>query len=216
MEEIEDQVFGATMKVGAKKLLVVVHRGTDFGTEDMNVALSDWSKNSTILTGHRFKQAMSGRLEATEALIKEEKPDLVDVTGHSLGGASAAFALSQSELLRSKLRFAALFNEGNVAPILDNKIAQGTNTALHVSANVKRFLDGRVVHYRHQDDLVSAGLMYEVPFGKVANLDGNTAEAMRWAFLEDVGREAGKSLADAELKKRSAQKKADDVLPMLM
>ena len=67
------------------------------------------------------------------------------------------------------------------------KVAHTFNTASHpvaisatkVGRKVKKDLDDKVIHHRHKDDVVSAGLKSVVPFGKVKEYGGKESVTKR-------------------------------------
>ena len=106
-----------------------------------------------------FSAQAKKRKNKSEKIVRELKPETLTMSGHSLGGFTLNHTLSKSKLVRDNLDMAHTFNAGST-PISDNDLT-------NISSQGKKQLKNRVIHHRTKDDIVSKGLKFSVPFGKL-------------------------------------------------
>ena len=141
------------------KHLVISHRGTNVGgKKGMKDVANDLSLSMGLKAGH--KKRFNQRKRTTEKAIRDlgGVGGQVHITGHSLGGGTANYAVAQSKLIRDNLTSLNTFNTA----------AHPTfNGDLKISTAERRKLRGKVVHHRKENDAVSMGLKTYIPLGGV-------------------------------------------------
>tara|TARA_A100001015_G_C15043012_1_gene741196 strand:+ start:3429 stop:4475 length:1047 start_codon:yes stop_codon:yes gene_type:complete len=156
-----------------KKHVIIVHRGTQF---EGGRILHDLSSYKSVIFNSFSDKLGDTRLRLTENIIKKLKPDIIDITGHSLGGWTAIYAISNSELLRKYLRFSVLFNPGYV-PSEINKVEK---SSMKITNKELKKLDQKVLYYINTLDPVSKGIIKGiVPFGKLKVVNKSSLKEIR-------------------------------------
>ncbi len=156
-----------------KKHAIIVHRGTQF---DGGRILHDLSSYKSVIFNSFRDKLGDQRLRLTEDILRKLKPDIVDITGHSLGGWTAIYAISNSEMLRKYLRFAVLFNPGYV-PSEINKVEK---SSMKMTNKEITDLDKKVLYYINTLDPVSKGVIKGiVPFGKLKIINSSSLKEIR-------------------------------------
>jgi hypothetical protein len=128
------------------------------GKKGMKDVANDLSLSMGLKAGH--KKRFNQRKRTTEKAIRDlgGVGGQVHITGHSLGGGTANYAVAQSKLIRDNLTSLNTFNTA-AHPVF--------NSDLKISTADKLKLKGRVVHHRKENDAVSFGLKTYVPLGGV-------------------------------------------------
>lgn len=138
----------STFQHNEKKHVIISHRGTDLANQksarkdvraDLNIALGN--KEADKLHNKRAKQT-----EEIIKKLKKEKPDSdIYLSGHSLGGSTAAHALATNDVIRKNVKELHTFNAGSSA--LQSKPV--------VSAQTKGELESKSTHHRVKGDEIS-------------------------------------------------------------
>jgi len=138
-----------------KKEVIIAHRGTDISgfktapdlKSDFLIAMGQEEQ------GKEFKK----RTTKTKNLMKEVPDDYkVWLVGHSLGGTSVNEALKGSKYTADRVDGAATFNAG--FSVFSKK---------GVGVDTENKLNDKVIHYRTSDDVVSASVRINKPFGTI-------------------------------------------------
>lgn len=141
------------LKNDDKKIIIIAHRGTDITGFKTSL---DIGSDYLIAVGQeeqgvQFKK----RTSRTRTLFKEIPTDYtVYLTGHSYGGSSINETIKSSSKIADRVDGVATFNAG-FSPFSN----QG------VGATTQNKLQDKVIHYRIDDDVVSASARINKPFG---------------------------------------------------
>jgi len=138
----------STFKHKEKPHYIIAHKGTDLANPnsarkdvraDLNIALGN--KDADRLHNRRAKQ--------TEAIIKKLKKDTpnndIYLVGHSLGGSTAAHAMSTNKYVRDNVKELHTFNSGSSA----------LQKPPSVTSDVKDELMQKSTHHRVRGDAIS-------------------------------------------------------------
>lgn len=136
------------------KQVHIAHRGTD-----TSGVTSKSDIKADILLGIGFESESNKfkkRVKKTENIISSVPDEYkIYASGHSLGGKTLGHTMEKSKLARARIESVNLYNAG-ASPF-----------ASQVGKGKKKILDKKVTHYRTENDLVSASLLINNPYGKV-------------------------------------------------
>ena len=132
----------------------IAHKGTQVGA---STGLSDLIADAYFAEGRNTAHVKS-RLTATERIIDRIDPAAtVTMSGHSLGGHTASYALANSDKVMARVDALDTFDAAS-NPIF--------GAGLSVSDKRRAALDAKVTHHRMNADVVSKGQRWSVPFGQ--------------------------------------------------
>lgn len=147
----------------------IAHRGTDTSGKRSKQDITADLAFGVGLAQHN--EHFNKRKNRTQKIVKQYRDgNEISLSGHSYGGGSAQFSLANSKAVRNSVKVAHTFNTAS-HPI--------AISATKVGRKVKKDLDDKVIHHRHKDDVVSAGLKSVVPFGKVKEYGGKESITKR-------------------------------------
>lgn len=176
---------GRQMSVFAKQLptggvhLHIAHKGTQpsslAGARDL---LSD----VRIAMGSAMGDSQfNERLRTSEKAVKSYNPQVLTMSGHSLGGATMNDSIVRSKLLRKRVDQADSFDAG-ASPFFSN------TAAMFLGKKDKQKLADTMTHHRMRHDLVSKGLLYAKPPGDVVTYKLAAKDGEEW---QDVNQQLG-------------------------
>ena len=126
------------------------------------------------------------RVQRTETILKAVPSEYtVTASGHSLGGKTMGYTMERSKLARGRIDKVDLYNAG--ASPFQQKIGSGK----------KKVLDKKVTQHRTSNDLVSASLLVNNPYGTVKTYDTKTSSAMKKSMFIPKGLKQIFNTADA-------------------
>lgn len=138
------------------KHIVIAHRGTAPGSKGGRQDIGTDIAIGLGIAGDRKR--MRDRQAHTERIIKQVKPTTLHLTGHSLGGSTVNNTIANSKIVKRRLTSAHTYNAG-AHPVFANNNS--------VNRRQMKRLQDKIIHHRVENDSVSAGLKYNVPFGRV-------------------------------------------------
>ena len=138
------------------------HKGTQF--EPKGTVMKDVFADVSLAVGTESALAQH-RQDHTKQVLKKidarsegGEPPTISASGHSLGGYTLAYAMSNSKYVRNRIDYADVYDPGHNA-IFD--------AGLNVSTRTKQILDEKFVSHRLRGDAVSKSLKVNPEFGSV-------------------------------------------------
>lgn len=132
----------------------ISHRGTDTSgvTSKSDIKADVLLGVGAESESNKFKR----RVKRTEHILSSVPEEYkIYASGHSLGGKTLGHTMEKSRLARERIESVNLYNAG--ASPFSSQVGQGK----------KKILDKKVTHHRTENDLVSASLLINNPYGKV-------------------------------------------------
>lgn len=175
-------VFERTTPDG-KKHVHIAHKGTQPTTVS---GARDLISDARIATGNSsWDSQFNERLRRSENAVREMAPEVVTMSGHSLGGATVGDSLTRSKLLRNSVDQADTFDAG-ATPGRTNMKTSG------LEKEERDKLWDSLTHHRMKHDLVSKGLLYNNSIGdvrtyKLANDDTSTEQNLGKDQIKKMG-----------------------------
>lgn len=158
-------VFAKTLPGGGTHLHIA-HKGTQ--PQSLG-GLRDLVSDVRIGLGMAMGDSQfNERLKTSEAAVNAYNPQILTMSGHSLGGATMNDSITRSKLLRAKVDQADSFDAG-ASPFFSNTVTA------KLSDEDKERLGDVMTHHRKKHDLVSKGLLYASPPGDVVTYKLNTS-----------------------------------------
>lgn len=136
----------------------ISHRGTDVTgrTTKSDIKADVLLGIGAETQSDKFKK----RVKRTEHIINAIPEDYtIYGSGHSLGGKTMGHVMEKSKLARNRIEGVNLYNAG--ASPFSSRVGKGK----------RKVLDEKVTHFRTDNDLVSASLLVNNPFGRVVNVE---------------------------------------------
>lgn len=159
-------VFGRTLPGGGTHIHIA-HKGTQ---PTSVTGLRDIVSDVRIAMGTAmFDSQFNERLQKSEQVVRTYNPQVLTMSGHSLGGATMNDSIVRSKLLRGRVDQADSFDAG-ASPFFSN-----TMTALLKKGDKER-LEDVMTHHRMRHDAVSKGLNYSKPPGDVLTYKLSTGD----------------------------------------
>lgn len=140
----------------------LAHKGTQF--EPKGTVIKDVFADIALAVGTESTLAQH-RQDHTKQVLKKidarsegEEPPTISASGHSLGGYTLAYSMSNSKYVRNRIDYADVYDPGHNAVY---------DAGLNVSAKTKEVLDEKFISHRLRGDAVSKSLMVNPQFGSV-------------------------------------------------
>lgn len=149
-------VFAKTLPGGGTHLHIA-HKGTRVGTIG---GLRDLVSDARIAVGDYNDGQFEERRKDSEKAVLTYNPDVLTMSGHSLGGATISEAILRSKILRQRVNQADTFNAAS-SPFF------GGPHRLDLSDSAEERLNDVMTHHRIKHDIASKGLKYKAPPGDV-------------------------------------------------
>jgi len=178
--------------------IFIAHRGTAIGSKGGS---SDVKADLAFAVGkaddHR---RFTDRLKKTEDIIRDSGATSVGLGGHSLGGGTAEYALSNSKYVRDKVNEAHLFNQA-ANPVFNNKSDKLTEEEINR-------LNDTVTKHRIGGDVVSTGLRNNNKFGKVKKYSGPKGPLAAHGIENFIDNDTGRTthVGNKRIKKKDRHK----------
>ena len=159
-------VFGRTLPGGGTHIHIA-HKGTQ---PTSVTGLRDIVSDVRIAMGTAmFDSQFNERLKMSEQVVRTYNPQVLTMSGHSLGGATMNDSIVRSKLLRGRVDQADSFDAG-ASPFFSN------TTAAFLKKGDKERLGDVMTHHRMRHDAVSKGLNYSKPPGDVLTYKLSTGD----------------------------------------
>ena len=135
----------------------ISHKGTQVGSSTQNRDLLADLKIAFGFSPH--DRYVKKRKKRTERIIDNLNPDELTMSSHSLGGMTQNYTVAKSKKVRDVLLQGDTFNAGS-SPLFNNDLKIGKKTKTQLNKIPLR-------HHRTKRDIVSAGLVDNLPFGEL-------------------------------------------------
>lgn len=109
---------------------IIAHRGTDLSGSSK---FKDLQADLSLLFGGKpdlFDKRLKRTVLVAKKLREQNTDSTIDLTGHSLGGSSSAYALSKSKYLRDNVNMLQTFNAGS-SPLDSHKLKENESQVIH-------------------------------------------------------------------------------------
>ena len=155
--EWSDRQITTFRNIDNPKKIHISHKGTQVGSSTQNRDLLADVKIAFGFSPH--DNYVKKRKKRTERIISRLEPEELTMSSHSLGGMTQNYTIAKSKKVRDVLLQADTFNAGS-SPLFNND--------LNISKRAKSQLNKIPLrHHRTKRDIVSAGLVNDLPFGEL-------------------------------------------------
>ena len=190
-KKISKKLEGTGYELEKLKRGVAVYRNKDTGESVLNVKGTDVKNKRDILSDIRLGLGLSShdkqfksRTKQIKDHMKNESPESVIVTGHSLGGSIVTSAMAKSKSVRDNVKKVHNFNTGFTKEF-NKEISQG------LKKEDKKILKDKLVHHHIENDVISTALTGKGTVGRVKKYKSEDASPLAKHSLENWTKEEG-------------------------
>lgn len=190
-KKIEKKLEGTGYELEKLKRGVAVYRNKDTGESVLNVKGTDVKNRRDILSDIRLGLGLSShdkqfksRTKQIKEHMKNEDPNSITLTGHSLGASIVTSAMAKSKSVRDNVKSAHNFNSGYTKEF-NKEISQG------LKKEDKKILKDKMTHHHIENDVISTALTGRGTIGRVKKYKSEDASPLKKHSLENWTKEEG-------------------------
>ncbi len=190
-KKIEKKLEGTGYELEKLKRGVAVYRNKESGESVLGVKGTDVSNRRDILSDIRLGLGLSkhdkqfkSRTKQIKEHMKNEEPNSVTLTGHSLGGSIVTSAMAKSKSVRDNVKEVHNFNTG-YTKAFNSELSKG------LSKDDKKVLKDKLVHHHVENDVISTALTGRGTIGRVKKIETKDASPLAKHSLENWTDESG-------------------------